>query len=92
MPPLTQSVISYLDSGGTDRPFSLALLAAFAYFASSIVQAVLQTQNTWIARKMVMHTSAAVGDVVYRKALRLAHTERQRFGIGSIVSYMQVPC
>ena len=63
---------------------------ALAFFGIAVAQAFLQTQYNWRGRRLSVWTQAAAGDVVYRKALSLPYAERQRFGVGPIVSYMQV--
>ena len=89
-PPLTKQIVDYLAANGRDRPYASALLCALGYFAVAVTQAVLQTQFNWRGRRLILWTQASVGQLVYRKALRLAHDERQTFGVGPIVSYMQV--
>ena len=89
-PPLTKLIIDYLNTRGSDMPFASAMCCAIAYFLIALAQSFLQTQFNWRAQRLVVWTQASVGDVVYRHALSLAHAERQRFGIGPIVSYMQV--
>ena len=89
-PPLTKWIIEYLNSQGRDRTFASALLLAVLYFLVAVAQSFLTTQYNWRAKRLVCWTQAGIGDLVYRKALRLAHQERQRFGVGPIVSYMQV--
>ena len=67
-----------------------AILLAVAMFGANCAKSLILGQYFWRGFRLGLRTRAAVGQVVYSKALNLAHEQRQAFGTGSIVSYMQI--
>jgi ABC-type multidrug transport system fused ATPase/permease subunit len=63
---------------------------AVGLFAAATCQSWCVGQYFFRGFKLGLRIRAAVNQCVYRKALRLSHEARQEFGIGAIVSYMQI--
>ena len=83
-------VTSYVSGDG----HSLTRFDAYSVCAGLVVVSVLsslvENQYSFWAMRMSQNVQAAVGQSVYEKALTLDYEQRERFGIGKIVSYMQV--
>lgn len=85
-------IVSYIDNKPPYAHLSLprAYLCAVAMLASSSLQSLALGQYFWRGFRLGLRIRVAIGQVVYQKALRLPYEERQRFGIGAIVSHMQI--
>ena len=59
-------------------------------FVSATAQSLALGQYFFRGFRLGLHVRVAVGHTVYTKALALPFRERQRFGTGAIVSYMQI--
>ncbi|KOO23503.1 multidrug resistance-associated protein 3, partial [Chrysochromulina tobinii] len=90
-PLFLHAIVTYINkpdaSGYTN---STAILLAVGIFAANCFKSIVLGQYFWRGFRLGLRTRAAVGQVVYRKALALAHEQRQEFGTGAIVSYMQI--
>ena len=67
-----------------------AFLCAGGMFISATAQSLALGQYFFRGFRLGLNVRVAVGQVVYAKALALPFRERQRFGTGAIVSYMQI--
>jgi hypothetical protein len=63
---------------------------AFGLFAAATCQSWCVGQYFFRGFKLGLRIRAAVNQCVYRKALVLSYEARQEFGVGAIVSYMQI--
>ena len=90
-PLFLHAIVTYINkpdaSGYTN---ATAILLAVGMFAANCFKSIVLGQYFWRGFRLGLRTRAAVGQVVYRKALALAHEQRQEFGTGAIVSYMQI--
>eukprot|EP00935_MAST-01C_sp_MAST-1C-sp1_P001881 g1881.t1 len=69
---------------------NLGYLYAFGLFAAATAQSWCVGQYFFRGFKLGLRVRAAVNQSVYRKAMHLSYTARQEFGIGAIVSFMQI--
>jgi len=88
-PVLINVIVKYVN-GEMQLSTSAAVLCAIGMFASNTLQSLALGQYFFRGYRLSLHVKAAVGQLVYVKALSLDHRQRQAFGVGAIVSYMQI--
>ena len=92
IPILLNTLVAWVDETNPSLKFSnaSAILCALAMFFTNSVKSLVMGQYFWRGFRLGLRTRNAVGQVVYAKALALAHEGRQEFGVGAIVSFMQI--
>jgi ATP-binding cassette subfamily C (CFTR/MRP) protein 1 len=92
IPILLNTLVNWVNEHDPSKKFSnaSAILCALAMFCSNSIKSLVMGQYFWRGFRLGLRTRNAVGQVVYAKALSLAHEGRQEFGVGAIVSYMQI--
>jgi len=88
-PVLINTIVAYID-GKTPLSPVAAVLLALAMLGANTVKSLASGQYFWRGFRLGLHTRVAVGQHVYGKALSLVHEQRNEFGVGAIVSYMQI--
>ena len=88
-PILINTIVDYID-GRTVLSPSAAILCALAMFAANSVKSMANNQYFFRGFRLGLRTRVAVGQHVFGKALSLVHEQRNEFGVGAVVSYMQV--
>ena len=92
-PLLLQWIVTWINEPDHDKkPFStsVAVMLACSYLIVNSIKSLVLGQYFWRGFRLGLRSRAAIGQVVYAKALSLAHEGRQEFGVGAIVSYMQI--
>eukprot|EP00325_Prymnesiales_sp_UTEX-LB-985_P002192 CAMPEP_0174706310 /NCGR_PEP_ID=MMETSP1094-20130205/9208_1 /TAXON_ID=156173 /ORGANISM="Chrysochromulina brevifilum, Strain UTEX LB 985" /LENGTH=950 /DNA_ID=CAMNT_0015904565 /DNA_START=44 /DNA_END=2892 /DNA_ORIENTATION=+ len=67
-----------------------AYLCCAGITAASVLQSFANNMYGFNATRLAQNVWVSIGQMVYAKALKLDYEQRERFGIGKIVSYMQV--
>ena len=91
-PLLINVIVTYIASPPATPTLTdaAAFLCAGGMFISATAQSLALGQYFFRGFRLGLNVRVAVGQVVYAKALALPFRERQRFGTGAIVSYMQI--
>lgn len=76
--------------GGGGVSGAAAVLCAAGVLGASVIQSLAQGQYNYRGQRLALRTRVAVGQAIYSQALQLGFRERQRFGTGAVVSYMQI--
>ena len=66
-----------------------AYLCCAGITAASVLQSFANNMYGFNATRLAQNVWVSIGQMVYAKALKLDYEQRERFGIGKIVSYMQ---
>ncbi|KAL1499953.1 hypothetical protein AB1Y20_012634 [Prymnesium parvum] len=88
-PILVNDLIKYV-SGDDDMDQTTAYLCGVALCIVSTLQSLVLNQYNFLGTRLSMQTQVSVGQLVYQQALSIDYEQRERFGIGMIVSHMQV--
>lgn len=90
MPIFVNLITVYVSGSGHSMSSFDAYACCAGIVGMSVLSSLMNNQyNFWSAR-LGENVWSAIGQSVYAKALTLDYEERERFGIGKIVSYMQV--
>ena len=89
---LLNELVSWINAKEEEKPFStsVAITLACCMFLANTIKSFVLGQYFWRGFRLGLRCRAAIGQVVYAKALSLAHDGRQEFGVGAIVSYCQI--
>ena len=92
IPILLNTLVNWVNEHDPSKKFSnaSAILCALAMFCTNSIKSLVMGQYFWRGFRLGLRTRNAVGQVIYAKALALAHEGRQEFGVGAIVSFMQI--
>ncbi len=83
-------IVEYIDTNEAGYSQGGILLVVLGMVLSQAVQSLALGQYFWRGFRLGLHVRTAVGQVVYTKSLALTSEQRGRFGVGAIVSYMQI--
>ena len=89
-PILINKLIKYVSGFDNTMDKLTAYLCGVALFLISVVQSISLNQFNFKGYRLAMQVQVAIGQMVYKQALALDYEQRERFGIGAIVSHMQV--
>jgi len=85
-------IVGYINGSPSQANLSpaAAYLCALGMFVAAEVQSVALGQYFFRGFRLGLRMKAAIGQVVYEKALRMTPEERSSVGVGPIVSFMQI--
>jgi len=88
-PIFINKIVAYIE-GTNDMSNAAAILCAFGMLAANQTVSLVLGQYFFRGYRQSLRVRAAVGQVVYEKALSLDHEQRQTHSVGAIVSHMQI--
>ena len=88
-PIIINTIVDFIDGRNSLSP-SAAILCGLAMFAANSVKSIANNQYFFRGFRLGLRTRVAVGQHVFGKALSLVHEQRNEFGVGAVVSYMQI--
>lgn len=89
-PLMISRITAFIEGSAGGEPIETVYLYTALLFGGATVQSLAIAQYFQRGYRLGLRVRAGIGQAVYRKALALSHEERARFGVGAIVSYMQI--
>ncbi|KAG0371434.1 hypothetical protein BGX24_001678 [Mortierella sp. AD032] len=94
-PQLLNSLLGFIQSYASPneadhKPVALGIILAFGMFFSSLLVTFLNTQLTAMSTNLGIEVRTALMSMIYRKALRLSNSARQKSTAGEITNHMSV--
>ncbi|KAG0271977.1 Multidrug resistance-associated protein 1 [Linnemannia exigua] len=94
-PQLLNSLLGFIQSytspnEADHKPVALGIILAFGMFFTSLLVTFLNTQLTAMSTNLGIEVRTALMSMIYRKALRLSNSARQKSTAGEITNHMSV--
>ena len=88
---LLNEIVSWINAPEGEKPYStaVAITLATGMFVANTIKSLVLGQYFWRGFRLGLRCRASIGQVVYAKALSLAHDGRQEFGVGGVCKSAQ---
>ena len=88
-PVLINLIVNFIDDP-KGQPYYVGYIYAGLIFLSGTFESLAMGQYFMRGFRQALRMKAAIAALVYHKSLRLSHDARREYGVGKIVSYMQI--